>query len=119
MLGLHQDGVVKTATVHSLVAQAFLGDRPEGYYVCHIDGDPKHNRLSNLRYATPQSNADDKFSHGTQPLGEQHQNSRLTVRDVLRIRARAGEPLQYLADEFGTTKQNICHIQKRRNWRHV
>lgn len=52
--------------VHVLVAAAFIGSRPEGKQVCHSDGDPSNNNLSNLRYDTPTGNSLDRVQHGTQ-----------------------------------------------------
>jgi hypothetical protein len=42
--------------VHSLIAQAFLGDRPDGFEVDHIDGKKDNNNPSNLRYVTKSQN---------------------------------------------------------------
>lgn len=53
-------------TVHSLVAEAFIGPRPEGLQVCHNDGDKSNNRPSNLRYDTGSNNVRDSVRHGTQ-----------------------------------------------------
>lgn len=46
----------KTRTVHSLVAEAFLGPRPEGYDIDHIDGNKTNNTAENLRYVTHTEN---------------------------------------------------------------
>lgn len=43
--------------VHEIVAYAFLGPRPEGLVIDHIDRDKKHNEASNLRYVTISENA--------------------------------------------------------------
>jgi transcriptional regulator of met regulon len=43
-------------TLHSLVAEAFLGERPEGLVIDHIDRDKLNNNVSNLRYITNQEN---------------------------------------------------------------
>lgn len=51
--------------VHALVALAFLGPRPSGQEVCHGDGNPANNNLSNLRYDTHSANALDSVRHGT------------------------------------------------------
>lgn len=40
----------KNAYVHALVAEAFLGPRPTGHDIDHIDWDRANNRASNLRY---------------------------------------------------------------------
>lgn len=47
----------KSFTVHSLVADAFLGERPTGNHINHKDGNKKNNSLSNLEYCTPKQNA--------------------------------------------------------------
>lgn len=36
--------------VHRLVALAFLGERPEGHSVDHVNGDREDNRVENLQY---------------------------------------------------------------------
>lgn len=50
--------------IHSLVAEAFIGPRPDGLETCHNDGDSHNNRLSNLRYDTISSNRKDTVLHG-------------------------------------------------------
>ena len=51
--------------VHSLVAETFIGPRPEGMEVCHNDGSKTNNHVDNLRYGTPSENELDKLRHGT------------------------------------------------------
>lgn len=58
-------GRVKTAWVHRLVLAAFVGPCPEGQECCHNDGDPTHNKLSNLRWASHAENMLDRVRHGT------------------------------------------------------
>jgi NUMOD4 motif/HNH endonuclease len=59
--GCHQS----TRPVHSLVLEAFVGPRPEGAEIRHLDGDPTNARLSNLAYGTRSENVLDKRRHGT------------------------------------------------------
>lgn len=47
----------KTVTVHSLVADAFIGPHPVGNHINHKDGNKHNNSLSNLEYCTPRENA--------------------------------------------------------------
>ena len=54
----------KLRTVHSLVAESFIGPRPEGLEVCHNNGRPLDNRAENLRYGTTSENQIDAVLHG-------------------------------------------------------
>ncbi|EJD0489927.1 NUMOD4 motif-containing HNH endonuclease [Salmonella enterica] len=42
--------------VHQLVLEAFVGPRPAGQEVLHLNHNPKDNRLSNLKYGTRSEN---------------------------------------------------------------
>lgn len=52
-------------SVQHLVMRAFVGPRPAGLVIRHLDGDPTNNRVENLRYGTYSENAYDKRRHGT------------------------------------------------------
>ena len=71
-VGLCLDREVVDRYIHQLVAEAFLGPRPEGMDVAHWDGKPGHNAASNLRYASRSENQLDMRRHGT------HLNGRKT-----------------------------------------
>lgn len=64
-VGLCDNGEHRTRAIHRLVAEAFLGPRPDGCEVRHLDGDPKNNRLANLAYGSPSENSLDRVRHGT------------------------------------------------------
>ena len=53
-----------SCTVHTLVASAFIGPRPEGQHVRHLDGNPRNNTSGNLSYGTVRENALDTVRHG-------------------------------------------------------
>ena len=38
--------------IHKVVAECWLGDKPDGYEVDHIDRNSHNNHYSNLRYVT-------------------------------------------------------------------
>jgi hypothetical protein len=62
---LKVDGKQTGKNVHVLVAEAFLGPRPEGMQVCHNNGNSHDNRVENLRFDTPRANSLDQRKHGT------------------------------------------------------
>lgn len=70
-VGLSQDGVSSSRTVHSLVLEAFVGARPDGAVTRHLDGDPSNNKLSNLAWGTQSENNFDQVRHGTHPRSRQ------------------------------------------------
>lgn len=55
-VSLCKKGIHKWFFVHRLVIQAFVGERPEGKVVDHINAVRTDNRLVNLRYCTPKEN---------------------------------------------------------------
>lgn len=54
-----------TRTVHSLVAEAFIGPRPIGQEVRHKNGNRADPRAENLCYGTRLDNINDARAHGT------------------------------------------------------
>lgn len=61
---LSKPGKQRSASVHRIVALAFLGPQPEGHEVCHNDGDPANNNVNNLRWGTRSENLRDRTRHG-------------------------------------------------------
>jgi len=47
---LSSEGFQKKCTIHSVVADVFLGECPAGHEIRHKDGDCTHNELLNLEY---------------------------------------------------------------------
>lgn len=79
----------KRFTVHSLVARAFIGPRPEGLDVCHNDGDKQNNWVENLRYDTRKENILDAVRHGTHTMSSRRACKRgHTLPDDPKIRSQ-------------------------------
>lgn len=109
-------------SVHSLVAKAFIGQRPEGLECCHGDGDPSNNRLFNLRWDTPKNNQADRIKHGTSPKGSNNPCAKLTDNDVHQIKTmlREGDLSQLTIGKiFGVAQQTIGRISLGKTWTHV
>jgi hypothetical protein len=62
---LTRHGVRASCRVHVLIASAFIGPRPDGQEVRHLDGNRRNNDLRNLRYGTQSRNTLDSVAHGT------------------------------------------------------
>ncbi len=107
------DGKRKHRTVHSLVADAFLGTRPEGYDVMHINGDRADNRVANLCYGSRSANLRSTYSYG----GKQA-NGKLSLEDVDDIRARLGKGVGVpeLAAEYRVHVSTIYHVRDRKSF---
>lgn len=108
----------KLVLVSRLVLTAFVRPPKEGEQACHCDNDPSNNALSNLRWDTIHGNYGDRESNGTHPRGENNNRARLTVDDVMKIRAHQG-PLSELAQKYGMSRKYISQIRSNRTWKHV
>lgn len=104
--------------VHTLVAEAFIGPRPLGMHVCHNDGNPANNDISNLRYDTPKGNGADSARHGVMPRGVKQHRAKLTDEIVREIR---NSPLSFvvLGKKFGVSSHAIYCVKHKKTWRHV
>lgn len=70
---LWRDNKAHIYTVHRLVAAAWIGPRPDGLQVRHLDGDKTNNRADNLAYGTNSENQLDAVRHGTHNMsGKTH-----------------------------------------------
>ena len=97
-------------TVHSIVADAFLGPRPVDYVTRHLDGNPANNCVSNLSYGTQSDNLRDCYLSYDGAVG----SGKLHAKDVREIRALLdkGLPQTEIAKIFGVSKSSINHIHK-------
>lgn len=118
-VNLH-DGGQRLRRVAGLVASAFLGPRPLGKQVRHLNGTSSDDRLSNLQYGTPAENAADKELHGTATRGETHVSSVLSEEDVRHIRSLRGELTQNaIGLQYQISQQHVANIQLNKRWAHV
>lgn len=119
-LSLGRNKHLRSARVHNLVADAFLGPRPAGMEVNHIDGDKLNNRVENLEYCSRTANQRHAVSLGLAPFGERHGMSKITAADVADIRRRAsvGERPFQIAKLYPTiSRGTVENIVARRTWR--
>lgn len=76
---------------------------------------------AHLTEGTPKQNSEDMTRKGRQTRGEDLHTNKLTVSQVLEIRAAAdgGAKHESLAAKYGVTAGNIYHIHKRLTWKHL
>ena len=79
---LYTKGKKRKLMVHTLVALTFIGPRPNGLVLRHLDGNRSNYSVENLAYGTHKENENDKRSHGTHLCGEKRHNAVLTERKV-------------------------------------
>ncbi len=112
----------KRHTVHSLVALAFIGPRPDGLQINHIDGCKANNKPENLEYISGSENQKHAFRTGLASLkGERHTQAKLTNEAIVDIRKRAasGETQKSIADNYGVSQSAISYIVRGKRWPHI
>lgn len=89
-------GKLHTHVIHYVVAMAYLGPRPEGHEIDHINNDRQDNRPTNLQYLTKSANNQKAWDAGNRNIsGDRNPNSfyRRGLRNVQRLsREGVGEP---------------------------
>lgn len=101
--------------VHILVAEAFLGPRPAGADVMHIDGVGTHNAAANLRYGTRSENTQQAWDEGRQWRAQRRLTQEMA--DGIRAAARSGRTHASLAAEYGISRTHVTGIITNRFWK--
>jgi hypothetical protein len=126
-VGLSINGRPKYHWTHHLVAAAFLGARPAGMQINHIDGNKTNNHYSNLEYVSPSANMQHAIRTGlrvpSQSARPGARNGSAKIGDAevrtIREKADAGVPVRELCALFALSKATVHKIIKRQSWRHV
>lgn len=111
----------KSLYVHKLVAKLFIGERPSGLVIRHLDGNRLNNHVSNLAYGTPRENYDDTVKHKVH-AGANNSRALLTERSVkaIKILNKDFNLDKYdLAKAFDVSQATIHAILTGRNWKDV
>lgn len=111
-------------SIPGMIMLAFIGKRPKGHHVCHIDGNYRNNRLSNLKYGSPTENSRDRINHGTVPYGEKCYNSKFTTSAVQDILANykwhsRSLGIRHFAKKHGVSEITVSYAINRKIWKHV
>lgn len=114
------EGESKSVLTNRVIALAFLPN-PKGHPdVNHKSGNKSDNSVENLEWASRSENERHAVRTGLKTTrGSHNSNAKLTAAQVIAIRARKGETLAKLAEEFGVSVATIHGILTRRSWSHV
>ena len=117
---LSKNNRIKQVYVHYLVAEAFLGARPDGMQINHRDGNKLNNTDTNLEYVTPLENTRHAIAKGLwDHAGERNGGAKLSAEAVAMIRhLRAGNfsPKQ-IARVFSIKPNTVSQIVNNKSWR--
>lgn len=120
---LCRDGERKTFSVHVLVAEAFLAERPEEHVPNHVDGDRSNNAATNLEWVTQSRNVKHAYELGLATAkGEANGQAVLSEWDVIAIRAAySGKRGQQaaMARQYAVNPTTIRDVVKGRTWPHL
>ena len=108
--------------VHSLVAEAFLGPKPDGMISLHGDKGKFDNSIQNIRYGTRRENFLDMMEFGDPASAEQMARTRkLSDEQVREIRRRVanGERGSVLGREYGIDRSQVSRIAGYKTYRWV
>lgn len=123
---LRYKGRTERKLIHSYVMEAFVGERPNGYEINHINGNRSDNRLCNLEYCTPSQNKLHSYNIlGRKPSsarGEANAKSKLTeyqVTTIRRLYSGGGVSQQSIANQYGITQNMVSKIVLKQCWKHL
>lgn len=114
---LYKEGKRKHRVIQRLVCEAFIGPRPPGHEVNHIDCVRCNNNVENLEWVTRLQNAAHREQFGKSTGGENNPNARLSLADVQAIRQSIDTRAAELARDFEVSVGTIHHIRRHFTWR--
>jgi hypothetical protein len=105
------------ASVHRLIAEAFLPN-PNNYdTVDHMDRNVHNNKLSNLRWASRKM----QIENSNNPIGSRQGTSKLKEKDIPVIKKLRGEgkSLEKIAELYKVHFSTIWRVTNNKQWNHV
>lgn len=111
-----ETGRERSHFIQVLVAAAFLGPKPPGMQVNHLDTNKHNNRLDNLEYATPKRNVEHSLVNGARKRSGT--GKCLTPEEVRAIQQHPRNiSCRALGERFGTSHETIRCIRNGTRWK--
>jgi len=101
--------------VHKLIAMAFYGEKP-GQIVRHIDGNPRNNNATNLKYGNLKENAHDRYNHGTMFKHSVSESLIVSIRNDFHKNKKRGI-YKKLSIKYNKSEDFIRRIISGRTWK--
>lgn len=116
-LGRRTDG---TTHAHRVSYELYIGQIKDGLDVCHICDNRSCVNPNHLYTGTRKDNMQDCVKRGrtNKPSGERHPRAKLTVQDVIEIRAST-KSRKELAAQYGVGLSTIRKVLLRDSWKCV
>jgi len=112
-----------TRKIHQLVAASWIGPRPCGQEVNHIDGCKSNNDATNLEYATKSENQLHAYSLGLKEptLGEKNGMASCTASQIIEGMQLilGGMPIGKAAKSVGVGYHALSDAKRGKTWRHL
>jgi len=122
-LGLHlfKNNTSKGFYIHRLVLMTFTGPCPKDFQASHLDGDPKNNRLENLKWLSCSENLYHRVGHKTLIQGEKSHFSKLKEEEVVSIiqQLQRGKCEKDIAGYYKVSVRSIQDINNNKSWKHI
>lgn len=115
----HKDGYPcikrknKTIYRHQLVAETFIGARPEGMVIDHIDNDKENNCVQNLRYVSPSENKSKGMKTDTPPqkIPRHYKENLIRNQESLKVEMeKLTKKVEYLEKALYETNGFIAYV---------
>lgn len=114
--GRSKDSFIKRVMIHVVVAECWLGDKPEGYEVDHIDRNSLNNDYRNLRYVTKSEQMKNRDHTNISKKGSENLEEARKLR-AKRVKIKDGEfekefesqaeCARYIAGVYGAPVENM------------
>lgn len=121
---INRNHQVKRISIAKVVAECWLGEKPEGYEIDHIDRNSQNNNYRNLRYVTHSEQMKNRDHTNISAKGKQNleahtrtlmKSVRLSRNDEIKRFESMTAAARYLADEYQKTVEHMrAKLKKRR-----
>lgn len=110
----------KTVRIHVLVADAFLGPRPDGMLILHWNDRKSDNRLSNLRYGSLSENYNDRRRNGSCNSCHRNPATQIGLRLAKKILSLRGDKTAVeISKEKKVSVNQVYRIWSDKHWKEI